>query len=497
MATKTGSNYHRRGLELAEAGHYEEGWNCLREHLRGRPQDVQALNDAGAILHCLGRTEDAIGFLTKARQLKADNAEIVWNLVEAYLSSGRPAEAAQLFDDMERAGTLSIEVLNRTATMLLDQGNKGPAIDVLLRSQRLWPQQEVLGPILDVIREKRPQVAFFRNGTGEDGVLADLCAFVSQRFPTEFYEGRDPEGITRLLQRSDIAWFDGGGALTVAASQRGRRGKLIVSLRRADVRDRWAKEVRWENVDILAQIGSGAVEEALLQQVPDLRNRTRLTVVPNGVNLGRYAFRRRDPGKHLACIGCLTMEANPAFLLQCLQRLHHIDPGYRLFCAGTFESPLLEQYVRYMVRTLDLTEAISFEPHPGDLNGWLSNKHFIVAGGIGENQVEALLAGMACGLKPVIHNFPGADKLLPPPYLFNIAEQFCEQVLSADYQPQQYRRLVEQRYPLEQQLRRVDGILTQLESEIELQTAASLGTETTATVRPAGAPAVGGGMRQA
>jgi len=502
MTATTGSDYYRQGLELAEAGRYQEGWDCLCEYLRSAPQDVQALNDGGVILHCLGRADEAIGLLARARQLEAGNAQIVWNLVEAYLGGGRATEAARLFDEMERLGTLGIDVLNRTATVLLDQGNKGQALDVLLRSCRLWPQQEVLPPILDVIRAKRPKVAFFRQGAGEDGVLADICEFVRQRFQTEFYEGRDPKGIGRWIQGCDIAWFDGGGEMaieacalagpsegeesvrkssldgrqkTTAARGAGVRPKIIISVRRSDVRERWAKAVRWENVDLLAQIGSGAVEEALLTQVPDLRRRTRLVVIPNGVNLHRYPLRRRDRGKHLACIGCLTMEANPGFLVQCVQKLHYLDAGYRLFFAGRFENSTLEQYVRHMVRTLDLTDAIFFESNPGDLNAWLSDKHFIVAAGIGENQVEALLAGMACGLKPVVHNFPGADKLLPAQYLFNIAEQFCEQVLSHDYQPESYRQFVQQRYPLQDQLGKVNGILTQLETEIDLQSLAPSG----------------------
>jgi hypothetical protein len=497
MTTRTGSDRYRRGVELAEAGCYEEGWQCLRDHLRENPQDAEALNDAGAILHCLGRAEDAIGLLTQAHRLQTQSVEIVWNLVEAYLAVGRAAEAAQFFDDLEAAGTLGIDVLNRTATRLLDQGNKGLALDVLLRSYRLWPGQEVLRPMLEAIRTQRPKVAFFRSGTGEDSVLADICKFVQQRFPTDFYEGHGAEGIDRLLRWSDIAWFDGGGEMLVAASRGdssrsslppevtgscspgswpGHGGpRIVASLRRSDVRDRWVKDVRWEKVSVLAQIGSSAVAEELLPQTPDLRRRTRLVVVPNGVNLRRFPLRRRERGKHLACLGCLTMEANPGFLLQCMQKLHYLDAGYRLSFAGAFESPLLEQYVCHMVRTLDLADVVSFESHPGDLNAWLSDKHFIVAAGIGENQVEALLVGMACGLKPVVHNFPGADQLLPPPYLFNIAEQFCEQVRSGDYQPQQYRSLVEQRYPLEQQLQRVAGILNQLEAEIELQAAAAVG----------------------
>ena len=220
-----------------------------------------------------------------------------------------------------------------------------------------------------------------------------------------------------------------------------------------------------------------------MPQVPDIRNRTRLVVVPNGVNLHRYLFRGRTHGKALACMGCLTMEANPAFLLQCMQKLHYIDPQYHLFFSGVFESPSLEQYVRYMVQTLDLGGVVFFEPHPGDLNAWLSDKHFVVAGGIGENQVEALLAGMACGLKPVIHNFPGAEKLFPPAYLFNIAEQFCEQVLSQDYQPGNYRRFVQERYPLQEQLKKVNGILTQLETEIDLQSLAMSGPQTSVNQR--------------
>jgi glycosyltransferase involved in cell wall biosynthesis len=522
MTAKTGSDYYQRGLKLAEAGQYQEGWDCLCEHLRGAPQDVQALNDGGVILHCLGRTDEAIGLLMKARQLEAGNAQIVWNLVETYLGGGRATEAARLFDEMERMGTLGIDVLNRTATLLLDQGNKGQAIEVLLRSYRLWPQQEVLQPILDVIRVKRPKVAFFRRGAGEDGVLADICEFVRQRFPTEFYAGRDPKGIAQLMQWSDIAWFDGGGEMAIEACESagpvgaeesvwepgtadrqettlpGRdavRPKIIISVRRSDVQDRWAKAVPWENVDLLAQIGSCAVEEALLSQVPDLRRRTRLVVVPNGVNLRRYPLRRRDRGKHLACLGCLTMEANPGFLVQCMQKLHYLEAGYRLFFSGRFENSTLEQYVRHMVRTLDLTSVISFDPDPGDLNGWLSDKHFIVAAGIGENQVEALLAGMACGLKPVVHNFPGADKLLPPQYLFNIAEQFCEQVLSHDYQPAQYRRLVEERYPVEQQLKRVEVILAQLETEIELQAVAALGKETSIVSNETGVSVAADGVR--
>jgi len=467
MTVQARSDYYERGLQLAEAGKHQEGLNCIQEHLRTAPQDAEALNDAGAILHCLGRTDDAIACLTKARHLKDSSGEILWNLAEAYVAGGRVAEVVELFHDMERLQILNVDLLNRTATLLLDQDKKGLAIEVLLRSYRLWPEQEVLRPILEVVRCKRPGVAFFRGGVSEDGALADICEFVRERFQTTFYDGLGPDGISGLMRQCDIAWFDGGGRMLVDASQQGG-ARIIASLRRSDVREDWARDVRWENVSILVQIGSSAVEEALLQQVPDIRNRTRLAVIPNAVNLDRYALRRRERGKHLACMGRLTMESNPALLLQCMQKLNYVDAAYKLFFSGSFESPMLEQYVRHMVETLGLSDVVFFEPYPSDLDGWLSDKHYVVAGGIGESQVEGLLTGMACGLKPVIHNFPGAEKLFPLCYLFNIAEQFCEQVLGGDYAPDVYRRYIEEHFALAEQLSKVNGILTQLESEVEL-----------------------------
>jgi len=467
MTGPNGANYYEKGLELAEAGKYQEGLNCIREHLRSAPHDVEALNDAGAILHCLGRTSEAIDCLTRAWRLGGASGQIMWNLVEAYLAGGMASEAASLFDGMERQDLLNVDVLNRTAGMLLDQDKKGEAIEVLLRSYRRWPEQDVLLPMLDVIRSRRPKIALLCRASADDNALADIGDFIQQRFETEILRGWDAEHAVSLTDRADLLWVHGGGDWAIKLSQSAGQGKTIVSLRHSDVEGRWPRDVRWENIDLVVQIGSTGVEQALLQQVPDIRHRTRLTVVPYAVNLDRYMVRRRERGKNLVCMGPLDMEANPAFVLQCMQKLHYMDPHYKLFFSGRIVSPILELYLKHMVRRLRLGDAVFFEPDPGDLNAWLSDKHFVVAGGTGESQVEAILAGMACGLRPAIHHFPGAENWFPPECLFDIAEQFCECVLSRDYDAERYRRLVEDRYALDQQLSKVNAILLQFEREIE------------------------------
>ena len=156
-------------------------------------------------------------------------------------------------------------------------------------------------------------------------------------------------------------------------------------------------------------------------------------------------------------------------LLQGMQKLHYIDPEYKLFFAGVFQDPMLEQYVRHMVQTLNLTDVVFFDGWQKDVTSWLADKHYIVSGSIGESQGMGLLEAMACGLKPVIHNFPGADQIFPSEFLFNISEEFCTQILSDSYEPHRYCKFVEDNYSLKNQLRSINFIFNRFEMEIDLQ----------------------------
>jgi len=147
-------NNHQKALELAEAGKHEEALGYMQEYLSSSPNDAEVLNDTGAILHCLNRSEEAIKHLAKARSLQPDSAEIIWNLSETYLAADKLKEAMELFDDMERIGILNSDVLNRTADILLNTGNLSGALKMLQRSLELSPNQEILKPMIEVIRHK-------------------------------------------------------------------------------------------------------------------------------------------------------------------------------------------------------------------------------------------------------------------------------------------------------------------------------------------------------
>jgi hypothetical protein len=473
MKAQADSSLYQEAVGLAETGKYQEALTCIEEYLRVSPNDVEALNDAGAILHCLGRFNEAIEHLARARKLQPDSAEIVWNLVEAYLGAGRADQIGQLYNDMERMGILNADVLNRTANLFLNQSNKADALEMLLRSLKVAPNQEVLEPILEVIRCKRPKIAFFCPANPEDSSITDICAFAQARFRIQHFQGQNVNQMYESMKTSDICWFEGCSDVASEASRLPKVTKNIVKLHGPELQDGWPRQVQWENIDILITIGNSGLEEILLEQVPDIKARTRLVTIPKGVDLEKFKFVGRQPGKNLACIGNLNMQTNPMFLLQCMQKLHYIDPEYRLFFAGAFQNPMLQRYIRHMIQVLELSDVVLFDGWQEDVNCWLQDKNFIVSVGIGQSQEMGLLQGMACGLKPVIHNFPGASEMFPSDLLFDISEQFCERILAGRYEPESYRKFVEERYPLKSQLEEINAIFIQLEREIDIQQAKS------------------------
>jgi hypothetical protein len=449
--------------DLAQTGDNEEAFACIEQYLQTNPADGQATNDAGALLYAMGRLDEALAYMEKAKNLTGDCPEILWNLAELYLAMGKAGELLPLFDPMERLGILNPDILNRAATTLLDQDEKGEALELLLRSLKMSPNQQILKPMVEVIRSKRPKIAFFC-GAQDPKFLTQIHHFTKERFPVEVFTGTATSQMYELMKWSDISWFEWCTEYAMEASKLPKVCRTIVRLHRWEAYEELVQNVCWSNIDALITVGNSFVMKALCQRVPNLDTMTRVVTIPNGIDLEEFNFVERKRGKNLACVGYLNMRKNPMFLLQCMQKLHYIDRDYRLFVAGNFQDAMLEQYMRHMVDQLGLKDVVVFDGWQGDISKWLEDKHYIVSASIGESQGMGLLEGMARGLKPVIHHFPGANEIFSSEFLFNISEEFCEQILSGSYDPQRYREFTAARYPLKHQLDSINRIFTHFEN---------------------------------
>ena len=466
MTADLRSQLYERGLKLAEEGHHEEAIGCIREHLRLEPSDYQAYNDIGVILYCMGDNNRAIEHFERAKSLcgESESVEINWNLCEAYLVNGQPVFALGLFDEMERQEILSADILNRTAEVFLDEDSFGNAIEVLLRSLEKAPSQEILKPMIDVIQGKRPRVALFCKEIDEKTEW--LFDFLKNRFISEIHIGDLRDEAKPILEWCDIAFFDGYSKTLSDISYMKQPCRVVVRLDESDVYEDSVETVNWGNVDTLILPDNPYVKETLFSKTSDIDKQVHIVSTCSSVDTESFKFSYRGRGKKIACLDDLNLKNNPMFLLQCMQKLVFMDNDYRLYFCGGFADKATEDYLRYMVDELELSNTVFFEN--GDVNtaAWLRDKHYIVTASISGSGVEGVFKGMSCGLKPLVHNFPGCSEIVDGEFMFNLSEDFCDGILSESYEPARYRGIVEEQYSQKLETKALNNILFKLEKEI-------------------------------
>jgi tetratricopeptide (TPR) repeat protein len=206
MSTSTQSETYAKGLELAEQGCDKESLVYMQRHLQEHPNDAEALSDTGAVLFCLGETDQAVEHFKKAVDADNDYGQSYWNLAEAYLTDGKIQQASELFEDMQRLGILSPDLTIRTANHFLEQSDKGSAVEMILKSIELSDSEELLNPMIEVVKSKRPKIAFF--GAGE---IDAFYEYASKRFMTESFTSKNSDELPDLINWCDIAWFADSG----------------------------------------------------------------------------------------------------------------------------------------------------------------------------------------------------------------------------------------------------------------------------------------------
>jgi tetratricopeptide (TPR) repeat protein len=150
----TTTDHHGRALELARDGRQEQALLRLREHLLDHPFDAEALNDAGVLLHELGRHGEAVEHLRKAVARFAPPAppEALANLAEAYIAADRAVDSLGILERLRVAGALQVDLANRAAGAMLNAGDAAAAAEAVLCSLKACPDQPPLRGVLDELR---------------------------------------------------------------------------------------------------------------------------------------------------------------------------------------------------------------------------------------------------------------------------------------------------------------------------------------------------------
>ncbi len=303
------------------------------------------------------------------------------------------------------------------------------------------------------------QIAFLAQGNNTK-FMGPVTDWARERYavqvPALGLDEGDAELVRAVLETADLTWVEWVQDLAVLAASLPRRGKLVLRVHSFEAYTGLPALVDWERVDALVVVAPH-VTEVLRLRTPDLAERVRVVVVPNGVDLQRFTLRRNPQrtGK-IAFVGALRHTKNLPMVLQCFAVAAQKDQKLTLHLAGQYEGDELEQtelavYLHQLIHTLGLDQRVFFHGQVADIPAFLEDKDQLLSCSLRESFGYNIAEAMARGVSPVVHHFPGALSLFPGERIFGTVDEAARLLLAPPPPGPLLRAYVAERFSLAHQ----------------------------------------------
>lgn len=291
---------------------------------------------------------------------------------------------------------------------------------------------------------------------GNDKFLAPIRDWFKDRFEVRQIHSDDRGAVREALAWADLTWVEWVQDAAVEIANMDRRGKLVMRLHSFEAYTSLPSLVVWQNVDALVVVAPH-MTEILSLQVPNVRERTTPFVLPNGVDTDRFALPAgKTPTGKVAFVGQLRHTKNLPLVLQCFAAARKRKPDLTLHLAGEYAGTELEMgelaiYLDHIIHAMDLADAVTLHGHVDDMPAFLADKDALISASMRESFGYNIGEAMACGVRPAIHNFPGAGSIYPEELIFNTVDQARDILLVDGPAPAVLRQYALSKWPLKLQ----------------------------------------------
>lgn len=275
----------------------------------------------------------------------------------------------------------------------------------------------------------------------------------------------DKEMLIENIQWADIVWLEWANEMAVAITQKMPQmlfgKKVVCRLRSYEVLHGYVPKINWQPVTDIVFVADhvkDAMQSIFRPVYDDIPNKH---VIHNGIKLDDWVFKDKPQGQNLAFLALLNHKKGLGLLLQAFSVLHKLNDKYQLFIGGPWQEERLRFYIPHLIREMRLTGSVHFDGEipKSDVNAWLQDKHYIVSASPWEGHPMNVMEGMVCGLKPIIHNWPGAKRLFPAEYVWTTITEFTAKVVNKHYNPKAYRDYIAKHFAFEQQMQATLALL--------------------------------------
>lgn len=479
--------YYNLATLYHESGRIDEAMKNFQRSAELNPFDASIPNNLGVLYHKKGELGKAEINFKKAIEIEPDHTEAIYSLgkiykkeqnspkfeshksqikkrIEQIHESGKCDNAFALSEKLLKLDPEDAEILNNHAVLCHELGKVEEAQASIRKAKEILPNdpsiqenyQMIFQEKKKVIKNKRNKIAFFCGP--DDKFLNDIIDRLSSKYEVTRFRGGTVQDMHNLMKWSDVSWFEWCDNFIIHASKLPKICKTVCRLHSYEAFTDYIQAVNWKNVDDLIFVAPH-IKEIVARQIPNLEQNVNFHVILNGVDIKKYAFKERQKGFNIAFVGYINHKKNPSLLLQCIKHLVDIDDRYVLHIAGQHQELRFQLYFDHIIKEMNLGKNVLFHGWVNDVHKWLDDKNFTVSASVLESFCHGIADAMACGLKPLIHNFIGAKELYPEKYIFNSVKDFSEMVLSDDYNSSEYRKYIEEKYSQERQFTEIENLL--------------------------------------
>ena len=274
------------------------------------------------------------------------------------------------------------------------------------------------------------------------------------------------EGL-KAIQEADIVWLEWANEMawkittSPQLQQLLSERQVIIRYHSYELFHHTPAKINWEMVDDVIFVA----EHVKLLAARDLGPSVRVHHIPNGLDHNIFGYEgklaEKENTRQLVLLGHLNHKKGLSLLAHCFCDLQKKSGReYHLHIAGDTQDKRYDHYFAHIFEQMGIIEDISFHNYVTDVPGFLQDKSHILCTSPWESQNLSVMEGMLCGLRPLVHNFPGSTDIYVEEDIWTTIDEFSELVMDEDWDPEGYRSWVVHNYALENSLGQIDKILS-------------------------------------
>lgn len=245
--------------------------------------------------------------------------------------------------------------------------------------------------------------------------LQDITQWLEPKHSVHRCYSLKKDEIEYAIKRSDVVFIEWANELLVYLTREGMldHKKVIVRLHSYEVFTNFPGQIIWPAVSDLIFVAPH-VQAYFNKRWPIVQSATNIRqhVIPNGVDLSKWPLIDRPIGKNLCFLGDISHKKGLPLLLQAFSYLlKTTGEDYHLWIGGAFQDERYGAYYDHIVPQLGIEHNVHYKGRIKDVPDFFRSMDYIVCSSPWEGHPVNVIEGMASGLIPVIHNFPGAREL--------------------------------------------------------------------------------------